>query len=263
MLMNNFLKTRTSTRSFKNKEIKKDTVKKLYELLKEKSENLNNCGFLFNNNGDIVFEQLEGVGGYQGLMIKSPAYIALNTFDDNPKSYIEGSYHMEDLITELEELGLASCWISLKDVDETVKKTVFNYNSGKVDYALSIGYPQRNEIHENSSSDRIGIDKFVFIDDFYTPATIEELELRGLDDLFYYLRFAPSTYNKQPWRFVLDGDIVKLYTEDYSGVENLVDCGIIMYYFKKLAESLAIDTKWDIDPKLEDEKYQYIAETRI
>lgn len=265
MLMNNFLKSRNSTREFKNKEISEDTKNKLLTILQELNSEVRSkaAELVLEENADGLAEELQGRGGYSGLMIKAPLYIALKTYGDKPIGYIEGAYYLEDFTTRIKELGLSTCWISLKDVTDDLKNVLFSLEDSHVDYLLAVGYPQSDEVKEHRSDDRIGIDKIVFIDDFYSEATIEQLEERGMDQLFYYLRFAPSTYNRQPWRFVLKDSEVLLYIEDYQGIENLIDSGIVMYYFKKLTENLAINTIWEVKPELEEKKYSFIAKTKI
>ena len=72
------------------------------------------------------------------------------------------------------------------------------------------------------------------------------LEERGLDDLFYYVKFAPSTKNSQPWRFVLKGTHVELYLKEIDQRVEYMDAGIIMYYFQILASYMGIYNKWTL-----------------
>lgn len=97
---------------------------------------------------------------------------------------------------------------------------------------------------------------------------MEELENRGLGDIFYYVRFAPSSLNKQPWRFILDGDKLFLllkYEKDEK--PSLVDAGIIMYYYVKLAETIGLHSRWILIPdkveELGSENYKYVAEISL
>ena len=264
MLMNDFLATRNSTREFKNKEFSDDLINEISQILKEESKLIKNekAGFILKTDGDKIFKALNGIGGYEGLMIEAPYYIALNTLEDDPISFIEGAYYMEDVVSKLKEKEIGFCWVTIKGLNEDILKRLFGNEEGRIDYLLAIGYP-KEESRPHKFDERIGIDKIVFIDDLKTPATVEELENRGLDQLFYYLRYVPSTLNKQPWRFLIEDNTVKLYVKDYSGIENLIDSGIIMYYFTRLAESLAIKANWDINPSLNDEEYKFIANTNI
>jgi nitroreductase len=261
MLTTNFLKTRTSTRDFLDKTLTEEDKKKVFEFINEETEKIgkNDVNFLLSTDGDAIYNSLSGIAGYGGVMIKAPVYIALNTLNTEKKSFVLGSYGMEELITKLNSIGLGTCWITVTDVEATVKKSAFNFTDGDVNHLLAVGYPVDTEVREHRYDDRIGITDLVFIDDFNHKASVDELEQRGLADLFTYARFAPSTKNEQPWRFIIKGDTIELYIEDYKGNMNLIDAGIIMYYIDELTKSFANESKWEIDPQLNNDKYQFIA----
>lgn len=269
--MNNFLKNRKSVRDFKDKKLDKKTIQKVKEYCQqlENEKSKGDFRFVLYEDGQKVFDALEGVGGYSGVMIESPHYIGLNFKDNKKESIIYGAYYMEKLITELTNLNIGSCWISLKDVDEKSKKELLGIKEGNIKYLLSIGYPiAKNPFVAEPTSSRLSIEDIVFKDEIGKVANIDELESRGLDDLFYYIRFAPSSYNKQPWRFVLkDHKVILLMAYSNDEEINLVDAGIIMYYFENLAKAIGINSKWKLievpDYKNEMCKYKYIGEFRI
>ncbi len=260
--MNNFLKNRKSIRNFKDKYLDIKILRSIREKCNEfEKEGSDKFEFLLFEDGERIFESLNGIGGYSGVMIRSPHYIGLNTKDNGEKTIIYGAYYIEKLITELTNLNVGCCWISIKDVDENIKEELFHMKSGNIDYLLSIGYPiAKNPFIESPTSSRIAVKDIVFKNEIGKPISIEELESRGLDDLFYYIRFAPSFYNIQPWRFVLKGDRVVLFLSYLSDEElNLADAGIIMYYFEGLAKTIGIDSKWKLveNHDYEDREYKY------
>lgn len=265
MLTTNFLKSRTSTREYKDTAIDEATRKKLFEIVDAEAEKLgkDDLSFLVNTDGESIYKALEGVAGYRGIMIKAPAYIALNALNDNPASIVKGAYGMEEIITKLNELGLGSCWITVSDVEKTVKQSAFNFTEGDVNLLLAVGYPLDGEVRQQRFDDRKPTEDLVFLGDFDTQATDEDLEQRGLNDIFDYAKFAPSTHNEQPWRFVIIDDEIKLYIENFKGDVNLIDAGIIMYYVDELGKSLAMTSGWDINPEISSEKYTYIATKKM
>ena len=265
MLTTQFLKTRTSTRDFKDMDLKKEDLEKLEKIIDSEIIKLgkDDLAFGLQTDGDAVYKALDGKAGSRGVMIKAPAYLALNTLNDNPASLVKGAYGVEEIITELDKMGIGNCWITVADVEDTAKKAAFAYDKGEVSLLLAIGYPVDESLREHKFDDRKGIGEFVFIDKLGNKATNEELEQRGLDEIFSYARFAPSAYNAQPWRFVLVEDLIKLYIEDYKGSVNLLDAGIIMYYLDKLGESISMGSNWDIKPEINDEKYVYIASKQL
>lgn len=265
MLTTNFLKSRTSTRDYKNKNLEESTVKKIFEIVETEAEKLGkeDLSFLVNTDGESVYKALEGVAGYRGIMIKAPAYIALNALNDNPASIVKGAYGMEEIITRLNELGLGSCWITVSDVEKTVKQSAFNFTDGDVNLLLAVGYPLDDEVHQQKYDDRLATEDLVFLDDFDTQATDEDLEQRGLNDIFDYAKFAPSTHNEQPWRFVIVDDEINLYIKDFKGDVNLIDAGIIMYYIDELGKSFAMTSGWEVNPDISSDKYTYIATKKM
>ena len=266
MLTQNFLKSRTSTRDFTLNKLGEDLLKKIRTEIDEKiitQEDRNDLNFIINTDGDSVYNALDGIAGYRGIMIKAPAYIALHTLNNKAETLVKASYKLEELITSLNELGLGNCWITLADVKDSVKESTFNYEDGDVSMLLAVGYPLDESVKEHRYDDRIGNSELVYIDDFDHPASDEDLEQRGLNNIFDYAKFAPSAYNSQPWRFLIVDDQLSIYIKNYSGNVNLIDAGIIMYYIDELGKSLAMQKGWDINPQISSDKYTYIATKKM
>ena len=270
MLMTNFLKNRKSIREFRNKGINTDILDdiRLYLDQLEKEESNGSIKFKLYEYGEKLYKSLKGIGGYSGVMIESPHYIGLEIMNNQEKNIIYSAYYMEKLITKLNNLGIDTCWVSIKDVDEDTKVEVFGDAIGEFNYLLAIGYGKpKNPFINEPFSERIGVDELVYNNEIGNPINMEDLENRGLGDLFYYVRFAPSVLNKQPWRFILKKDkVVLLLKYNKEEVPNLMDAGIIMYYFESLSESVGLNEKWvlmDKTAKLEDCSYKYIAEIKL
>ncbi|MBC7087555.1 MAG: nitroreductase [Tissierellales bacterium] len=268
MNMMNFLRTRKSTREFKSKNLNENDYKKISEIINE--INFEAQQYLIKMKlyefGSNIYENLKGIAGYAGVMIKSPHYIALENEIDRKESLIYSGYYMEKLITELNNLGIGTCWVSLKEVNSEIKEQVFGEGAKKVNYLLAIGYPKpKSPFAHDSFSERLGEEEIVYLNDIGRNATLEELESRGLGDLFFYVRFAPSTMNKQPWRFVLHDDYVELLMVDDGNID-YVDAGIIMYYFEELAKIEGLKNKWELilEPlENKNEKYMLIGKYKI
>ncbi|MDY3007123.1 nitroreductase [Anaerococcus sp. AGMB00486] len=265
MLTTNFLKTRTSTREFKESKVEESKIEKIYEYVTDIKAGLyeEDLSFEISKDGEGLYEKLNGKAGYKGVMIKAPIYVGLDVKNHNQKALVKGAYGLEELITKLSEIGLASCWISVVDASEDDLNSAFLDSKGNIKSILAVGEALNEEVREHRFDDRKGINEFVFIDDLNHKASVEEIEQRGMDDLFSYLRFAPSSYNSQPWRFVLVDNLVKLYLEDYKDESNLVDAGIVMYYFDQLTKDLSINSSWDVKPNLDGSKQVFIAQKEL
>lgn len=250
MLMSQFLKSRKTVRDYKRKAIPRKTVREIRSILEEANKKMADKGatLVFLQDGKDILNVLEGKGGYAGVMIESPSYIALNIVEEKEEAYIFGAYYLEDTITKLYDYNLGSCWISLGNVEEPIRENL-TMEDGRTEYLLSIGYPvPQMGIGEAPYSSRLGVEEIVFTEEG-KKVTMEELEQRGLDDLFYYIRFAPSAYNRQPWRFYLGDGKITMTIPNYSDKVTLVDAGIMMYYFEKMIAGIGIAQKFQVDVK--------------
>lgn len=270
MIMANFLKTRKSVRDFKNKEINQDDIGKVRDVLKSLVDNefKNQVQFKLYENGDYIYDNLKGISGYAGVMIKSPHYISMDFRNNEPATKIYGAYYSEKLITELNELGIETCWVSINDIDHAHLKNVFGDFVTNVEYILAIGHSKaRNPFIQEPFSERLALEDLVYDRVLDKHLDIDELERRGLGDIFFYIRFAPSSKNLQPWRFVLDDNKVELYVEFEEGNEPpFIDAGIIMYYFEMLALYLGIKNKWILGDGVREHNgkhYRYIGEYHL
>lgn len=268
--MNNFLKSRRSVRDFKNKTVELPVLESIKPILEklEKEEETGSLTFKLYEYGDHIYEGLKGKAGYSGVMIQSPHYIALELNNTEEHTVIYGAYFMEKLISKLNEKGLDTCWISLTEVDSITKNEIFGETKGQVNNLLAFGYPKRrNPFSAEPFSERIGVEELVLDGKIPAKADINKLEAKGLMDLFYYVRFAPSTKNFQPWRFLLEDHTVKLLLRYNEGEKPLlIDAGIIMYYFEALANMQGIKSKWSFIDGVQEESginYKYIAEFRL
>lgn len=251
--MSNFLKDRKSIRDYKNKKLDNkaiEDVKSLFEKIQEEADN-KYFDFVLFEDGEKIYNSLKGIGGYAGSMIESPHYIGIRLKEVSEEAVINASYYTEKLMGKLTQLNLASCWVSIKDVDRKTKFMVLGEKNRNIAYLVALGYARaKNPFINESSSSRLGVEEIVFKDEFGQTTDIMELESRGLDDLFYYVRFAPSSFNSQPWRFILEKDkVVLLLAYSKENKINLMDAGIIMYYFESLAKTIGISNKWNLVEK--------------
>ena len=265
MNMANFLKGRKSTREFKKKNITegdllkvRETIGGINEEIKDKKMELKLYEY-----GKVIFDGLKGIGGYSGVMIESPHYIALDLKNHGPEEQIYSGYYMEKIVTVFNQMGLGTCWVSLDNLDEDRKKAVFGEKAGDYDYMLAVGYPKpKNPFINEPFSERLGVDEIAFKNNLTKPADMNFLEERGLGDLLFYIRFAPSNKNMQPWRFVVQDDAVELVIEEQNGAYSYSDAGIAMYYFEELARGQGVKHKWvmNMHPiEVKGKKYQMIG----
>ncbi len=266
MSMKSFLQIRESVREFKNKNLKEDVLNSIKTKIEEIEKEIGqekNVSFKLIEDGKKTYEGLENIGGYAGVMIRSPHYIALKTGEDD-KSKIYGAFYMEKLITGMKDLNLGTCWVTLKGLEDG-KKDILGEDFKGADFLLAIGNEKpRNPFLKEQFSDRKEVQDIVFENSFDEKIDLDSLEERGLLDLFYYIRFAPSTKNLQPWKFLIEGNKLSLYLEkEVKDQYGLADAGIIMYYYVELAKMINLDKEWTIVDFVEENGLVKIAETSL
>ena len=263
MIMGNFLRNRKSIRDFKSDKVELNKLEEIRQDLKilQNEEGKGNFALRLYENGDYLVKALEGKAGYAGVMIDAPHYIALDFFDDYDSTIIYGAYNMERIITILNNKGLATCWITVVDLDDNLKNEVFGESTNNIKYMLAFGYQRPNPPYSDTPfSVKLGIEDYVFANEVEKEIDSNTLEAIGLNDLFYYLRFAPSSKNLQPWRFVMKDTAIELFIV-YEKWDRylLMDAGVIMYYFEELVKTLGIKNKWQlIDGSIQEtERHNY------
>jgi len=250
-------------------------------------------GFSFTlfEKGAEIYNKLEGVGGYSGIMIKSPHYIGLSLSADRTETEFLGAYFMQSIVKKLFGMELGSCWINIRNVSGEIKASILNDEKCNINYMLAFGKidekvlkqkspsmliqnvsslyktnPYGTQVVENTGLDsaRLGVGEIVYLYEWGKEADYEELENRGIADLFYYVRNAPSYKNIQPCRFILKDGEAYLAILNPDNKENYVDAGIMMYTAEGLAKDLGIPGKWNfVEDKASNKDYSIVARIEL
>ncbi|EFI42128.1 MULTISPECIES: nitroreductase family protein [Peptoniphilus] len=254
MVMTNFLQKRKSVREFKNSAISSAELEKIREYMEVITKEEASVDFVLYENGKIIYEGLIGKAGYSGVMINSPHYIALTMRDTHRSTLLHAGYYLEKLNTKLIDMGLNTCWITVDKVDNHTMKSIFGAEGEYIDYLIAFGYEKEKKFYEREIfSARYEIDEIVFFNKIGQNIDIEELENRGLLEIFSSVRYAPSHKNFQPWRFVVkDSDVYVYMVKSDEDSRSLIDIGIVMFYFEEMAKTIGKYGKWSVI--LEDEE---------
>lgn len=270
-----------SIRDYKKEEVslqKLDQLKDYFNKGKRLVEDID-IEVLLKNKSD-VYEQLKDSAGYNDLMIEAPHYLIF--LSEEKDYYIENTgYAAEDIMLKAWELGIGSCWITFKDGEEIKKKLGINSDK-KVTALISLGFddnknkviyetvyehnPSKTEVKiiEDNVADRLGIRDVVFMNKWGNNADPDELTNMGLLEAFVSARRAPSTKNRQPWRFIVDDGTIILavrsdsYADEY---EEKIDAAVIMLYFEAIIDSTLFDMKWNLGKTEKD--YEVPADYKI
>lgn len=221
-------------------------------------------------NGEEVFNGLKGAGGYGGVMIRSPHYIGLAVSKEEPEVEFFGAYYMQSVVKKLYDMNLGSCWINIRHVSPGLKSGLLKNHAGSINYLLAFGMtdekairqkkphitisseasykqdPYGTKVNEAASSDksRHSTGEIVYLHEWGRQATYEELEGRGVAEIFYYVRNAPSYKNMQPCRFILKDGETELAVLNPENEGTYTDAGIMMYMLQGLAKDFGIPGEW-------------------
>ncbi len=224
-------------------------------------------------NGNEVFELLDGKAGYNGRMIKAPEYIIITSEDKN--GYMENTGFVgEQVVLKAADEGIDTCWITYEssslikdalelDTDKEVTGIIavgYGIDKKKVLHTIDIGdnYSKADiQIIEDNASFRYSVEDIVFLTEWGKPADYSMLEQRGIAEAFTYLRLAPSTLNHQPWKFIIDGSVMVLTIKDNKDTnikEERMDAGIVMLYFYLLLSETIYTPHWYLGKTKKDYK---------
>ena len=253
-----------SVRNYKNKTVDIEVLDELKNFYEKGKKLINDIEIeVFIKGKEDVFRQIKGDAGYKENMIEAPHYIII--LSEEKKYYIENTgYAVQGLILKSYELGLGSCWITFKDGD-LIKKNLVIDSDKKLTAIIALGYAENEtkviddsklqynpskadiKIVENNVSYRLGVEDIVFMNEWGKCADADELQNWGLFDGFEYARLAPSTLNRQPWRFIIDDNLVVLSIRKDANIneyEDKIDTGIVMLYFESIIDSTLFDITW-------------------
>ncbi len=257
-----------SVREYKNKKVRDDTFREL-------TGYANSCPRLVDDidldirvmDNEDVYRQLDGFAGYHGILINAPHYVIL--LSEKKDHYIENAgYVGESISMKAFELGVDSCWITFKDSKTVIEKLnlvtdkevvgILTLGYGKKQRTDTVGkaktgdtFTQVNLRKKESSGPSMALEDMVFIDNWNNNIDFDDLRRRALYEPMDSARKAPSTLNRQPWRFIIDGGkIILTVREDpeTSIYEEHIDAGIAMLYFECVTEQTLCKCHWDLSP---------------
>lgn len=178
-------------------------------------------------NGEEIYSKLSEKIGYFGKIIEAPLYLAVVGSEDS--SLVDAGYFTEAIRLKIQDLGLGSCWISIKD------NTTMFLGEKKVATVLAVGEIYNGIFKKDiqTKSERNSISDIVFDKKWNKEITLEELSNLGLEEVFYFTRFAPSWGNKQPWKFIVSESKIYLLIEEDENKSFDLETGIVSLFLEK------------------------------
>lgn len=264
-----------STRDFQEKRVSDSIIREVLEysnnvesLIPQQSISIN-----YISDGEEAYNKLQGIAGYHGIMIKAPQYLLF--LSDNLENHqINVGYFVEDIILKLSEKEIDTCWINIPEDGEIVKSVLgitdkkeaaalvaigYDNNEIKVVNQVSVGdnYSKSNlRVVENNTSTRLNVEEILYLNKWGNNISLDKLIDLGLHDILHYAVMAPSTLNRQPWRFILRDKQLIIAIRNDENVNNeldLLDSGIMMLFIQIMMKESNIQGKWTLS-ELKDEE---------
>jgi len=256
-----------SVRNYKQHQIDDKVFDELRSYYKNHKKLMDNIDIqIIVKSKDEVYHNLKGFAGYNNILLEAPHYMFI--LSEEKDNYIENTgYIAEGIMVKAYDLNVGSCWISFDD-GEIIKEKLSIKSDKKLSGIISFGnddnkikilhepkagdLPSKADIdfEEDNVTIRLDVEDVVFMGDWGCRADADELQVRGLLDAFNFARFAPSTLNKQPWRFIVDDEfvILVLKKDDHiSEYSSKIDAGIVMLYFDLIVNNSLKDTTWQLE----------------
>lgn len=233
-------------------------------------------GFTVLENGETVYDALDGIVGYNGIMINAPHYF-LVTCDGTEDNYQLIGFLGEWLALHLAKENIGTCWLTCTGKTEAIKNALGMAFEGEVAAMIAFGEPNEDKklsriydfgqgpvndpnavdlgnleasVKDENYAYKKAITEIVYLKTFGNALDAEEIGKRGMDEVFYYMRNAPSWGNIQPWKFILDGDRIILTMELNPAIDlevQQIDAGVAMLYFEVAMHDRGLGGQWHSD----------------
>ncbi|WP_432665741.1 nitroreductase family protein [Wukongibacter baidiensis] len=218
--------------------------------------------------GHQFSKKIRGHAGYFGKVFDAPHYIVAVSEDKN--GFLENiGYRMENLMIKAHEFGISTCWMELLFGTDKMSKILDIKEGYKALVFTPLGYEKASLIEKFIKAEKYNekqrkeLNEIITFDKWHNyrkrKTELESEYLKILD----YARLSPSWGNKQPWRFLIDGESLLIFCKKEKFVTRKrklnyykIDCGIIMLYIKLLADTFGITGRWRVgSPKDSLSKY--------
>lgn len=222
------IRERRSVRSFADREIPEQILEELVDY----AAHVHNP---FGGHFTIRLKKYDIKDGFKPStygMIKGADHFFLMGISDDDLSWLAAGFCFEQVVLKSWQSGLGSCWIA-----GTFKGTEFEQSEQWPDgenlkIICPIGYPAPKRLMEKmtrmvvGSNNRKPYGTLFFTDDFRHPLSPDSRFGEALE----MLRLAPSSTNSQPWRALVEGDVVHFYYVS-KGRISVLDSGIGICHF--------------------------------
>ena len=195
---------------------------------------------------DRVFR---GAVGPYGKVKGAPAAIAFIGDMTDPHVQEKIGYTGEGVVLEATAMGLGTCWVGGFFRPKVVASILRVGRSEKVLAVTPVGYAVEGMVREEKIMTLFGRNhRRKPLSHMVKGADVAALS-GWKKDALEAARIAPSAVNRQPWRFIVDGDAITVSTAgslvDFS-ISTRLDCGIAMLHIEVAALDSGVTGEWQL-----------------
>lgn len=225
---------RMSVRSFCQEELNKEVLMEIDEF----TSNIEK----FSSEIDVNIEIIKTLG----KRFRPPYYAVLYS-ENKPGCYFNAGYMMQQLVLYLTSRGIGSCYkmlpVGIHSKDSLGRKYMT---------CIAFGIPKDDLYRNPAKADRNDLERLCVVKTEITKDMMKLLEVA---------RLAPSSFNNQPWRFVISEGKIHVFKREPGNatVNNItdVDMGIMMANVITCAEELWIDISIKSIQDIKEKKYSH------
>ncbi len=237
---------RRSRRLFTAEPLTDEEVSRLTDFSQQLNKNIAGARVeIITQNPEDVFK---GVIGSYGKIKGAPAYAAFigNLEDANMQEKV--GYIGECLILEAASMGLATCWVGGFFRPDIVKQQIAVAADEKVLAVTPLGYASKQYgLKEKLMSGFVSSHKRKDLD-FLCVGGFRADWPDWVKSALELARLAPSAVNRQPWRFSVEPNAIKISVDNVKDTYNIskrLDCGIAMVHIEVGAKHKGVNGKWN------------------
>ena len=165
------------------------------------------------------------------LGVKAPYYLAFYS-EDKDLAQMNAGYIMEQIALSLCTKGLGSCFLG------NVKPRIGNANRGPMKFMIMLAFGKSRGSYTRKAPEARRID-------LKDLCVYKEIPRQWIKQLLEAARLAPSSFNSQPWRFVVYDNRIHVFAKrhamDRMGKFEEMNFGVMFSHFMVVAEELWLD----------------------
>jgi nitroreductase len=237
---------RHSRRQFDGRTLPNELLNNLMNFTHELNDHIHGVrAVVVNQNPEMVFK---GAIGSYGKIKGAPAYVAFigNMKDSNVQEKV--GLLGEFFILEATSMGLATCWVGGFFRPDVVQTHIQLNGEEQVLAVSPLGFANEQiTFEEKIMSGFATSHKRKDLDSLFSAQPTNPLP-QWIRSALEAARIAPSAVNRQPWRFTIENDTIKVSVDNSRNsyhISKRLDCGIAMAHIIIGANHERVKGQWE------------------